>query len=59
MADQQKPDTRTLTAEEQEILDWYRRLSESDQHSLLQQARRGDTPAHKARRAFYAGGGRY
>lgn len=57
MADQQKPDTRTLTAEEQEILDWYRRLPENDRQNLLTQARSNDKPTNKAYRSFYAGGG--
>lgn len=55
MADRQEPALGALTADEREILDWYRRLPEKDRKNLLDQARSNDKPTNKGRRGFWAG----
>lgn len=51
MAANGNPEPTQPTADEQEILDWYRRLPDKDRQNLLKQARSNDTPANKSRRA--------
>lgn len=58
MAENDNPETQQPTADEQEILDWYRRLSERDQKNLLKQARSNDTPTNKAFRGSAPGWGK-
>ena len=42
-----------LNPEEWEIIEWFRRMDETQRASLLKMARTRDTPANKARRGFY------
>lgn len=47
-----------LTAEEREIIEWFRTLPVKERQKLLVMARTKDTPANKGRRGYYAGLGK-